>query len=427
MKEKDLNLLPLIVKEKMGVLVRKNQGNIILTRIARLAVIGFLTAFAAAFVDTIWAVNMQKFLGNMALVGFFSAFLTIIAFLAFFFFVPFIEKRNKSNLYSLSLALYAIIYLVFAINRNLYIFAVLAVITTILSTLKITSFGIIIRDKSRETELSRNEGVMYTLMNVAWVIGPFLAGILSELFGISFIFIISAIFTILALISFKVSGVKDSNLRKKIDRNIFKNFREFFRNKDRVLIYILGGGTPSWWALIYLFIPMFIIQSGLQIQWVGFFLFAIAVPLIVFEYIFAKSAGKVGFKKMFKTGFFILFLAALSCFLISDISVIMGISNIYVILIILILASIGAAMCEPTTEAYFFDLMKTKEELHFYGPYNTNLEVSRLIAYSVPSLILIFFPFKFIFLLYAAIMLFLFFLSFKLREIIEKRHHNHNK
>jgi len=340
--------------------------------------------------------------------------------------VPFIEKRNKSSLYSLSLALYAIIYLIFAINNNLYIFAALAILTTILSTLKITSFGIIIRDKSRETELARNEGVMYTLMNVAWVIGPLLAGILSELLGISFVFVISAIFMILALISFKLSRIKDPNLRKKIDRNIFRNFKEFFRNKDRVLIYILGGGTPFWWALIYLFIPMFIIKSGLEIEWVGFFMFAIAVPLILFEYIFAKLAGKVGFKKMFRTGFFILFLAALSCFLISDISLILGIKNIYVILGILIIASVGAAMCEPTTEAYFFDLMKAKEELHFYGPYNTNLEVSRLFAYSVPSLLLIFFPFKFIFLFFAAGMLFLFFLSFKLREIIEKRHHNHN-
>jgi len=406
--------------------VRKNQGNIILTRIARLAIIGFLTSFAAAFVDTVWAVNMEKFLGNMVLVGFFSAFLTIIAFFAFFFFVPFIEKRNKSNLYSLSLALYAIIYLVFAINRNPYIFAVLAVTTTILSTLKITSFGIIIRDKSRETELSRNEGVMYTLMNVAWVIGPLLAGILSEFLGISFVFVISAIFMILALISFKVSGIRDSNLRKKIDRNMLKNFVEFFRNKDRVLAYFIGGGVSFWWALIYLFIPMYIIEKGLPIEWVGYFLFAVAVPMIIFTYIFAKLAGKIGFKKLFKIGFFILFTSVISCFFVSGIPTIFGFNNIYAILGILVLASVGMAMLESTVEAYFFDLMKAKEELHFYGPYNTNLEVSRLLAYSISSLILIFLPFKFIFLFFAAVILSLFFLSFKLKEIIEKRHHNHN-
>ena len=171
----------------MGVLVRKNQGNMILTRIARLAVVGFLTSFAAAFIDTIWAVYMEDILGNMYWVGFFSAFLTIIAFFTFFFFIPFIEKRNKSKLYSLSLVLFFIAYLLFAINRNPYIFAVLAVITTILSTLKITSFGIIIRDKSRATELSRNEGVIYTMLNVAWVVGPLLAGLLSEFIGLNFV------------------------------------------------------------------------------------------------------------------------------------------------------------------------------------------------------------------------------------------------
>ncbi len=416
----------------MGVLVRKNQGNIILTRIARLAIVGFLTSFAAAFIDTIWAVYMQNSFEKIVspsiaivLVGFFSAFLTIIAFFAFFISVPFIENKNKSRLYSLSLIFYLIVYFLFAINTNPYVFAILAIVTTILTTLRITSFGIIIRDKSKETELSRNEGVMYTLMNIAWVIGPLLSGLLSEILGISFVFVISAIFIFLALISFRVSRIKDSNLRKKIDKHMFKNFKEFFSNKNRVLSYILGGGIPIWWALIYLFVPMFIIKSGLQIEWVGFFMFAIAVPLILFEYIFAKLAGKVGFKKMFRVGFFILFLAALSCFLISDMSVILGIKNIYVIMSILALASVGAAMCEPTAEAYFFDLLKGKEELHFYGPYNTNLEVSRLIAYALPSVLLIFLPFKFVFLFFAVIMIAYFFLSFKIKEIIEKRHHHH--
>jgi MFS family permease len=156
-------------------------------------------------------------------------------------------------------------------------------------------------------------------------------------------------------------------------------------------------------------------------------MFAIAVPLILFEYIFSKLAGKVGFKKMFRTGFFILFIAALSCFLISDMSVILGIKTIYVILGILVIASVGAAMCEPTAEAYFFDLLKGKEELHFYGPYNTNLETSRLIAYALPSLILIFLPFKFVFLFFAVLMIVYFFISFKIKEVIEKRHHPHKK
>jgi len=416
----------------MGVLVRKNQGNIILTKIAKLALVGFLTAFAASLVDTIWAVYMQGSFEKVVssstaiiLVGFFSAFLSIIAFFSFFFSVPFIERNNKSRLFSLSLIFYMILYLLFAINNSPYVFAILAIGSTILTALRVTSFGIIVRDKSKQTELSRNEGVMYTLMNVAWVIGPLLAGIISQFFGVSFIFIISVIFTGLALVSFNFSKIKDPNLRKKVDKHLVKNFKEFFKNKNRVMAYILGGGISFWWALIYLFIPMFITNSKLPIEWVGFFMFAVAVPLILFEYVFSKLAGKVGFKKMFKIGFFILFLAALFCFFISDLSSVFGIKNIYVILGILALASVGAAMCEPTAEAYFFDILKGKEELHFYGPYNTNLNTSRLIAYAIPSFILIFFPFKFVFLFFAVIMIAYFFLSFKLKEVIEKRHHHH--
>jgi MFS family permease len=434
MKEKDLNLILFIYRYKMGVLVRKNQGNIILTRIAQLAVVGFLTAFAAAFVDTIWAVYMQSSFEKIVsptlaiiLVGFFSALLTVISFFSFFFSVPFIERNNKSKLFSLSLVFYMIIYLLFAVNNSPYIFILLAIGSTLLTALKTTSFGIIIRDKSKQTELSRNEGVMYTLMNVAWVIGPLIAGLLSQIFGVSFIFIIAVIFTGLALVSFKVSNIKDPNLRKKTDRHFIKNFKEFFKDRNRVFAYILGGGVSFWWALIYLFVPLYITSSGLPIAWVGFFMFAVAIPLILFEYIFSKLAGKVGFKKMFKTGFFLLFIASIFCFFISDMPLVFGIKNIYIILGILALASVGAAMCEPTAEAYFFDILKGKEELHFYAPYNTNLNTSRFIAYALPSLFLIFLPFKFVFLFFAILMIAYFFFSFRIKEIIEKRHHHHKK
>jgi len=37
---------------------------------------------------------------------------------------------------------------------------------------------------------------------------------------------------------------------------------------------------------------------------------------------------------------------------------------------LLVLASIGIPMLEPTSEAYFFDILKGDEEYRFYAPYN---------------------------------------------------------
>lgn len=395
----------------MGILFKKDKA-FALTKIGWLAVTTAVIGLSASFVDTIWAVYMNSFVQNIAVVGFISAFLTLVSFLSFFFIVPVVEKSSKSKLFSLTLILFGISYAFFAINKNFYIFIILATIISVLINLRITCLGIIIRDKSSERQLSRNEGLNYVFLNLSWLIGPLIAGYFSEKYNFNFIFLLSAIFIFIAFLFFKMSNIKDVNIKKKIDKNILKNFSDFFKNRDRTLAYIIGGGVNLWWVLIYLFIPLFIIENGLEIQWVGYFLFAVAIPLVLFEYYFAKLAGKIGFKKIFRIGFFIPFFLSLLCFFIG---------NIYMILFLLSLASIGLAMLGATTEAYFFDNIKGKQELRFYGPYNTAIDVNHFMGKIITSLILLFLPFKSIFLLYSLFMLIMLLFSFKVKNIIEER------
>ncbi len=396
----------------MGVLVKKQKEVLNLTLIGRLSIVTLIVSLAAGLIDTVWALYLDSFIGSVALVGFFSAFLTVVSFISYFLFIPFIEKTNKGKIYSYTLLLFAITYVLFSINTKFYFFVILALILTLLYTLKITSFGIIVRDKSSEKQLSRNEGLVYTFANIAWAIGPLIAGYVADKYGVNKVFLLAAIFIFIGFIVFKLSGVKDANIKKKTDKKFVKNFFEFFRNKQRILAYFLGGGISIWWVLIYLFMPLYIVRQDLSELWVGYFLFAIVVPLVLFEYVFSKLAGKIGFTKIFKLGYIILALAALACFFVSSVYVIMG---------LLVLASVGMAMLEPTTEAYFFDLLKGKQQLKYYGPYNTTIDVNNFIGKIVASGFLLFLPFKFIFLVFAGFMLIMFVLVFGLRNIIESK------
>ncbi|MFH0808662.1 MAG: MFS transporter [archaeon] len=382
----------------------------VVTKMAKLAVVLFILSLAFSFTDTIWAVYLDSFVHNISVVGFISAFLTLVSFASFFFITTLIEKSSKTKLFSLSLFLFFVSYLLFAVNRNFYFVVVLAVIVTVLHTLRITSFGILVKEDSGKTQLSRNEGLMYTFMNLAWVIGPLIAGIISEKYGISLIFVLSAIFILVSFLFFKISRIRDPGIREKEHPNIIRNFRDFFRNKDRRLAYVLSGGVNFWWSLIYVFIPVFIVENGLHIKWVGYFLFAIAVPLIIFSYHFSKLAGRVGFKKIFKVGFLIPCLMAIFCFFIGD---------IYLVLAALVFASVGLSMLEATTGSYFFDILKKKEELRFYGPYNTAIDVNHFVSRLFPSLLLLFLPFKFIFLFYGLAMFVFFLFSFRVKNIVE--------
>ncbi|MCF7910727.1 MFS transporter [Candidatus Pacearchaeota archaeon] len=397
----------------MVVLTRKERGIIKPDIITKLFTISFLTSISSALVSTIWAVYLYSFIHSQVWVGFFSAFLTIISFVSYFFFIPLIQKTGKSKLFSYSLLLFFITYIALAFNTNFFLFLFLAIAITLIFTLRITSFGIIVKDKSKKNNLSKNEGLIYSFTNLAYVIGPIIAGYLANKYGFSIVFLISAISILLGLIIFKISGIKDVNIDKKPINNIKKNFFDFFKNKTRVIAYILGGGINFWWSFIYLFIPLHIIRSGLNDIWVGYFLFAIAMPLILTEYHFSKVAGKIGFKKIFKKGFLIVAIISLICFFIS---------NIYLTLGLLVIASFGIAMLEPTTEAYFLDILKNKkEENRFYGPYNTTIDLGSFISKVIASVILIFLPFKFLFLFFGFSMFIFFLISFKTKTIIEDK------
>jgi MFS family permease len=376
----------------------------------KLGIVSLFGGFASAFISTIWALYMNSFVNSVAIVGLISGALAFISFISYFVFIPIIERNNKSRLFSYSLFLFGILYILFAINKNFYLFIFLAFIMNLLFTIRLTSFGIIVRDKSAKTKLSSNEGLLYTFANVAWVAGPLIAGWVNGKFGISMVFLLSAFFTFAAFALFKMSGVKSNVVCKKADDNIIKNFTEFFKNKNRVFAYLLSSGISFWWSLIYIFIPVYMVENGLGDMIVAYFLFAIPIPLILLEYNFGKLAGKIGFRKVFAMGFAI---AALLC------SICFFVTNIYWILGILVLASIGLAMLEPTSEAYFFDISKEKDCQRFYGPQKTAIDLGQFVAKTISGILLFVLAFKFLFIFFAIVMFGLFLLSLKMKDIVE--------
>jgi len=349
----------------------------------KLVFTAFLISFSLAMFETIWAIYLRGFTDNLSLIGFLSSFFTIIAILSYLFLIPFIEKCDKAKLYSLSLFFYAFCFFLFAINKNFYIFMVIGGIFFIARALNCNSFGLIVKDLSKKNELSKNEGVVYTFLNIAWVLGPLLAGYLAD---------------------------KYLHIKKKIDKNFYKNIIDFFQNKNRALFYFLSGGVIIWWVFIYLFIPLYILESGLSKIWIGYFLFAVSLPLVFFEYYFSNLCVKKGFKIFFKIGYLIIFILSLACYFVS---------NIYLVLLLLVFASFGVAMLEPTVESYFFGILKKDQDLKYYSLYNTRREINLLFGKILASSLLIFLPFNYLFLLFAGIMLAMFFLSFFIKEILE--------
>jgi len=380
--------------------------------IGKLGIIGLFSSFAAAAVTTIWAVYLDSFIQNAAYVGFIISFFTIIGICAYIFLIPLVEKSSKSKLYSAVILIYIISYVLFALFPYIYVIIILGTIIAVITSLEVTLFGIIVRDKTKRNHISENEGIVYTLLNLSWLIAPVLAGFVSNKYGMRSVFILGSVIFFSAFIFFKLFKIKDSRRTKKIDRNPLKPLISFFKKKERIYTYFLGGGISFWWALIYIYMPIYIFESGFGEEFIGYFLGAVTIPLIFTEYYFAKLAGKKGFKKIFIIGYFILAISALSVFFIS---------NIYLILLILAMASFGAGMLEPTTEAHFFDIVNKNQRDKFYGPYNTAIDLNAFLGTSLSAVILLFLPFKFIFLLFSVAMFALVLTSSRIKNVIESR------
>lgn len=396
----------------MGIILRKKFERHHFNTISKIAVVGFIVALALSLLDTIWALYLDSFVNNASTVGFISGALTFISLLSYFFIIPYIERSRKDRLYFSTLIIYAAAYFLFALNRSLYIAIIIAFVLTIAQTLRMTCFGLIIKDKSSKKSLPSNEGIIYTFINLAWLVGPLIAGFVADKYTLNFVFVLAGVFIILAAVAFKTFGVRDASIKKKIDKSVCKNCIDFFRDKDRVFAYILSGGVNFWWVLIYLFMPLYIVRQGLSDIWVGCFLFAIALPLILTEYVFSKIAERVGYRKIFLLGYFIVIVLSFASFFAN---------NPFVVLVLMVLGSFGMAMTEPTTESYSLALLSKDEAERFYAPYNTTADINCFIGKIVPSVVLLFLPFKFVFIVFGIAMMIMFLLSFYAKEKIKSR------
>jgi MFS family permease len=387
-----------------------NIRGIHISSINKLSILGLISSFAIASVVTIWAIYIDMFVKNPSYVGFITAFFTVIGTLSYIFLIPLVEKCDKVKLYELTIIVYLVSYVLFAFLPSIYVIIVLGSILAITGSLKITLFGIIFRDKTKDNEVSKNEGFIYTLMNLAWVIAPIIAGFIANKYGLKEVFLFAAGILLINSFLFRVLAIKDGRKNKKIDKKPLKQFFNYFKNKERVYAYFLGGGVSLWWSLIYIYIPVYLYELGMGEKIVGYFLGAVVLPLIATEYYFGKLAGKKGFKKIFLIGYLILSISAFIVFFIP---------NIYIILAILIIASLGTGMLESTTESYFFDIITPGQRDKYYGPYNTTIELNAFLGSLIPAIILLFFPFKTIFLFFAGAMLILSLISLRIKNIIE--------
>ena len=378
--------------------------------ITKLGVFYLFLSIGVSVATTIWSVYLNSFLHNTSLVGFLTSFFMLVEIVSYLFLIPVIEKSSKVKMLLLSLGFFAASYLLFSIFTSVYLVIILGTFISIVTSLRVTLFGLIVRDETEDENVSRNEGIMYALLNSAWMVGPLIAGYIAKVSGFKSVFFLSFAFILFSIFAFSIFRIKDERKNKNIDKNVLAVVLEFFRHRGRVITYFLSIAVNFWWAFIYIYMPIRIVNVLHSPVVLGIFLAAVSAPLIFCDYIFGKLAGKKGFKKFFLIGFISLGIIAISCFFIPD---------LYIILGLLVLASFSVSMIEPTTDAYFFDIVEEEERDKYYGVYTTSGNIGNLVGSFPAAILLLVLPFNTLFLFFGIPMLILAFFVLKIEDSYE--------
>lgn len=362
--------------------------------IFKIGLVGFIIALAGSSTSAVWPLYIKSFLKNDTFVGFFSSLLTFSYVIMYFILTPLLEKYHKVKLFSIGLWGMMATWLIYYFNNNATVFFVVSFASVIFFTLNYASLGIMLRYQAGIGSIGKNEALRYALVNAGWLIGPLLGGILAERFGLNSVFLAALLCIMIVPFVFRKSAFKDHTFNK-IDVNIIWNLRDYASDMERVKHYIISFGVSCWWGAVYIFVPLFILEKGLGNIWVGLFMFAISVPLVILEYPLGKKVDKIGSRTFFVIGYLVMALFCLTTFLLS---------NIYMILLASALVSIGAAFVEPTRESYYFKIVKRSENERYYGPYQTSAYTGNALGAFTGSIILLIFSFKGIFLYFAILL-----------------------
>jgi len=362
----------------------------------KLIIVYFFLALALAGIDTVWSLYFKSFGLSDSTIGLISGILVFFSITASFLCTPILEKFKLTKLISFAIIIAILSYILIGLIHNLYLFLILGAILYFVAVIRVSSFSILFRDNNPGKEYNQVEGILFSIINIGWLIGPIIAGFFLVEFGISSVFFISSLLFFIAFVFFYIIHAKNiPKKRKKIDGNLKENFLRFIKTKKIRLPYILTLGIGFWWGFIYIYMPLFIIEQGLKESIIGIF-FAITVfPLVVLEFKIGKDSIKYGFKKFFIIGFFGLSVMSFLAFIFNEI-------NLQIIF--LSVASVFAALIEPLFDVYFFKQVKAEEEEKFFPFFNTSYNFGNILSKLLIALILLMLPYNYSFLVMSIIM-----------------------
>lgn len=276
-------------------------------------------------------------------------------------------------------------------NSNLVILSFITFLIT--NSLIFLCLDIFIEHFGDPKTIGKTRGVFLFFVSLAWMISPLITSYLIKIDGYEAVYILAFLATALMAIGllFSVKTFKDKIYKR---TPFFETYKYLKTNPHMLAITVINFILQFFYAWMVVYTPIYLHQHvGLTWQQTGIIFTIMLSPFVLFELPTGILIDKYHIQKrtLLYIGVIIMGLSTLIIpFIFTKSIIIWG--------IILFATRTGASLIEATSEIYFFTHI-TEEDTHLLGVYRDMTHVAYIIAPLIATLIFIFLPFKYLFLI----------------------------
>lgn len=285
-------------------------------------------------------------------------------------------------------------------SKNPYIVATSFVIFTSTNTQILLCIDIFIEHFSKDQNVGKVRGLYLTVINLAWMLSPLIAvSLITKEGGYKIIYIIAFFAVIIMTLGLMISikKFKDKTYKK---TPFLETYKYLKTNKNILSITLINFILQFFYAWMVVYTPIYL-HNHINLNWseIGIIFTIMLSPFVIFGFPIGFLIDKYNINKklLLYSGFIIIIISTASIFFIES-------KDILIWSIILFVTRMGASIIETTNEIYFFTYIK-EEQAYLISIFRDMNPVSYIIAPLLGTLIFIFLPFKFIFLILGLILM----------------------
>lgn len=285
-------------------------------------------------------------------------------------------------------------------SNDPYIIGASFIAFTATNSLIFLCLDIFIEHFTNKETIGKTRGIYLTIINIAWMASPLITSFLmTKEGGYKTIYLLALITTIVMTIGlvFSVKTFKDS-VYKKIP--FLEAYKFLKTNHHMMAITIINFLLQFFYAWMVVYTPIYLLKHvGLAWEQVGIIFTIMLAPFVLFSMPTGILIDKYHIRK--RTLLYIgILIMSISTFTIAFLTT----KNIYIWGLILFVTRTGATLIETTSEIYFFT-HTGEEDAYLLGIFRDMGPVAYIIAPILATLVFIYLPFEYLFVVLSIILL----------------------